>query len=139
MSGPPRASRSSPLSADAPTWIPPEEGKQWEYKDCISCRVVGTDALGLTGLYALRMARPKVSGSAFGMMMIAGIGVGESPYFVSPFSPCGDLVRLDLLQYTDSMYAGFLAGSVVRWNMTPTEILGTFTDQFRGAPPQPGS
>ena len=46
---------------------------------------------------------------------------------------------LGLLQYADNMYAGFLAGSVVRWNMTPTEMLGTFTDQLRGAPPQPGS
>ena len=66
--------------------------------------------------------------------MTSGIGVGESPYFVSLFSPCGDLVRLDLLQYADRMYAGFLAGGVVRWNMTPTEMLGTFTDQLRGAP-----
>ena len=29
------------------------------YLDCISCEVVGTSALGLTGLYALHMSRPK--------------------------------------------------------------------------------
>ncbi|KAI9567808.1 hypothetical protein HD554DRAFT_2103573 [Boletus coccyginus] len=112
MSGPPRAPKSSPPSTsspDSPTWSPSEEGKQWEYKDCISCRVVGTGALGVTGLYALRMARPRAPGSAFGKMMVAGIGVG------------------------------FLAGSVVRWNMTPTEMLGTFTNQFRGASRQRGS
>ncbi|KAF9233567.1 hypothetical protein BU15DRAFT_9404, partial [Melanogaster broomeanus] len=55
------------------------------YNDCISCRVIGTGALGLTGLYALRMARPRAPGSVFGKMVMAGIGVG------------------------------FLAGSVVRW------------------------
>ncbi|KAI9570916.1 hypothetical protein HD554DRAFT_1986377, partial [Boletus coccyginus] len=55
------------------------------YEDCISCRVVGTGALGLTGLYALRMARPRAPGSVFGKTMMAGIGVG------------------------------FLVGSVVRW------------------------
>ena len=136
MSGPPRGSKSSPPSADAPTRTPLEEGKQWEYKDCISCRVVGTGALGLTGLYALHMSRPKAPGSVFGKMMMAGIGVGESPYFRVPFL---SMERPYVSRYTDNMYAGFLAGSVVRWNMTPTEMLGTFTDQFRGAPPQPGS
>lgn len=81
MSGPPRASNSSPSSISS-TGTPstPEEGKQWEYKDCISCRVVGTGALGLTGLCAFRMARPRAPGSVFGKMMMAGIGVGELHY-----------------------------------------------------------
>lgn len=81
MSGPPRASKSSPpstITSDSPALTPPEEGKQWEYKDCISCKVVGTGALGLTGLYALHMARPRAPGSVFGKMMMAGIGIGES-------------------------------------------------------------
>ena len=85
MSGPPRASKPSPSSTsspDTPTWTPSEDGKQWEYKDCISCRVVGTGALGLTGLYALRMSRPRAPGSVFGKIMMAGIGVGESNYFL---------------------------------------------------------
>ncbi|KAN0082778.1 hypothetical protein V8E55_008573 [Tylopilus felleus] len=102
-------SSSAPApSSDSPTWAP-NEGKPREYKDCMSCRIVGTGALGLTGLYALRMARPRAPGSVFEKMMMAGIGVG------------------------------FLAGGVVRWNMTPTEMLGTFNDQLRGAPRQPGS
>ena len=84
MSGPPRASKSLSPSAPSPdsaTWTTSEE-KHWEYKDCISCKVVGTGTLGLTGLYALRMARPQAPGSVFGKMMMAGIGVGESTYFV---------------------------------------------------------
>ncbi|KAF8418247.1 hypothetical protein L210DRAFT_3476328 [Boletus edulis BED1] len=99
MSGPPRASKSA-----SPSTLSSEEVQQWEYKDCISCKVVGTGALALTGLYALRMARSQAPGTVFGKTMMAGIGVG------------------------------FLAGSVVRWNMTPTEMLGTFTDQFRHTP-----
>ena len=85
MSGPPRASKSplSTPSPDPPTWSPSD--KEWEYKDCISCRVVGTGALGLTGLYALRMARPRAPGSAFGKMMMAGIGVGESTLWSRTF------------------------------------------------------
>ncbi|KAG8221659.1 hypothetical protein J3R82DRAFT_1943, partial [Butyriboletus roseoflavus] len=85
MSGPPRASNSPPSSTsslDTPTWTPSAEGKQWEYKDCISCRVVGTGALGLTGLYAFRMARPRAPGSVFEKVLMAGIGVGESSYFL---------------------------------------------------------
>ena len=66
-----------------PTRTPSEEGKRWEYKDCILCRVVGTGALGLTGLYALRMARPQAPGSVFEKKMMAGIGVGEATYFVA--------------------------------------------------------
>lgn len=88
MSVPPRASDPAPPSTSSPDtlpWTPSEEGKQWEYKDCISCRVVGTGALGLTGLYALRMARPQAPGSVFGKTMMAGIGVGESNYFVVSF------------------------------------------------------
>lgn len=86
MSGPPRPSKPSSSSnpPDSPTY-PSEEGKQWEYRDCISCRVVGTGALGLTGLYALHMARPRAPGSIFGKMMMAGIGVGELAYFVLSF------------------------------------------------------
>ncbi|KAG9311254.1 hypothetical protein JVU11DRAFT_8338 [Chiua virens] len=103
MSGPPHVSKSS-SSTDSVAWTP-EEKNQWEYKDCLSCRVIGTGALGLTGLYALGMARPKAPGSVFGKMMMAGIGFG----------------------------------SVVRWNMTPTQMLGAFTDQVRGVPRRSGS
>lgn len=88
MSGPPRASKSSEspstTSRESSAWESSQGEKHWEYKDCISCRIVGTGALGLTGLYALRMARPQAPGSFFGKMMMAGIGVGESTYSLAP-------------------------------------------------------
>ncbi|KIK96845.1 hypothetical protein PAXRUDRAFT_825533 [Paxillus rubicundulus Ve08.2h10] len=91
------------MSSPSSPVLAPEDVKLREYKDCISCRVVGTGALGLTGLYAFRMARPRAPGSVFGKVMMAGIGVG------------------------------FLAGSVVRWNMTPTEMLETLSKQSPSA------
>ncbi|KAF9218875.1 hypothetical protein BS17DRAFT_475041 [Gyrodon lividus] len=106
MSAQPRASSassssSSPTPSSSSSAPPPED--VWEYKDCMSCRVIGTGALGLTGLYAFRMARPRAPGSVFGKVMMAGIGVG------------------------------FLAGSIVRWNMTPTEMLETLSRQSPSA------
>ncbi|KAF8431601.1 hypothetical protein L210DRAFT_3560070 [Boletus edulis BED1] len=85
----------------SPSTLSSEEGQQWEYKDCISCKVVGTGALALTGLYALRMARSQAPGTVFGKTMMAGIGFA------------------------------FLAGGVVRWNMTPHRNARDVTDQFR--------
>ncbi|KAF8839791.1 hypothetical protein BDN67DRAFT_730749 [Paxillus ammoniavirescens] len=102
MSAQPQAS-SPPTSSPSSSVPTPEDVKLREYKDCISCRVIGAGALGLTGLYAFRMARPRAPGSVFGKVMMAGIGVG------------------------------FLAGSVVRWNMTPTEMLQTLSKQSPGA------
>ena len=58
--------------------------------------VESTGALGLTGLYALHMSRPKASGSVFRKMMMSGIGVGESPYFVSPFPLYGTILCISI-------------------------------------------
>ena len=43
--------------------------------DCLSCRIVGSGALGATGLYALNQARPHQPGSLVGKRIMAGIGV----------------------------------------------------------------
>ncbi|KAG6375229.1 hypothetical protein JVT61DRAFT_3442 [Boletus reticuloceps] len=90
MSGPPRASKSA-----SPSTLSSEEGQQWEYKDCISCKVVGTGALALTGLYALRMARSQAPGSVFGKRMMAGIGVGESALQSRCILPRGNPKRFE--------------------------------------------
>ncbi|EGN99621.1 hypothetical protein SERLA73DRAFT_179725 [Serpula lacrymans var. lacrymans S7.3] len=46
------------------------------YKDCLSCRIVGTGALAGTGLYALNMSRARAPGSVMGKRVMAGVGVG---------------------------------------------------------------
>ncbi|KAH9986757.1 hypothetical protein BJV74DRAFT_750689, partial [Russula compacta] len=43
--------------------------------DCLSCRVIGTGALGATGLYALNQARAHQPGSPLGRQIMAGVGV----------------------------------------------------------------
>ena len=43
--------------------------------DCLSCRVIGTGALGATGLYALNQARAHQPGSRVGKRIMAGVGV----------------------------------------------------------------
>ncbi len=43
--------------------------------DCLSCRVIGTGALGATGLYALNQARAHQPGSRVGKQIMAGVGV----------------------------------------------------------------
>src|SRR5260370_41480217 len=43
--------------------------------DCLSCRIIGTGALGSTGLYALNQSRAHQPGSPVGKRIMAGIGV----------------------------------------------------------------
>ncbi|KAH9963795.1 hypothetical protein BC827DRAFT_1112883, partial [Russula dissimulans] len=43
--------------------------------DCLSCRVIGTGALGATGLYALNQARAHQPGSLVGKRIMGGVGV----------------------------------------------------------------
>ncbi len=43
--------------------------------DCLSCRIVGTGALGATGLYAINQARAHQPGSVIGKRIMAGVGV----------------------------------------------------------------
>ncbi|KAI0788231.1 hypothetical protein C8Q74DRAFT_1328775, partial [Fomes fomentarius] len=58
-------------------------------QDCLACRVIGTVALGGVGMYALNQSRAHAPGSVVGKRIMAGVGVCE---------------------------AGFLVGSVLRWN-----------------------
>lgn len=43
--------------------------------DCLSCRIIGTGALGVTGLYAINQARAHQPGSVIGKRIMAGVGV----------------------------------------------------------------
>ena len=43
--------------------------------DCLSCRIIGTGALGATGLYAINQARAHQPGSVIGKRIMAGVGV----------------------------------------------------------------
>ena len=43
--------------------------------DCLSCRMIGTGALGATGLYALNQSRAHQPGSRVGKQIMAGVGV----------------------------------------------------------------
>ena len=52
--------------------LPSRRAVDW---DCLSCRIVGTGALGATGLYALNQARAHQPGSPVGKRIMAGIGV----------------------------------------------------------------
>ncbi|KAH8086018.1 hypothetical protein BXZ70DRAFT_558462 [Cristinia sonorae] len=44
-------------------------------QDCLSCRIIGTGALGATGLYALNQSRAHAPGSPLGKRILAGVGV----------------------------------------------------------------
>ena len=47
------------------------------YQDCTSCRIIGSGALGATGVYALMSSRASAPGSPFGKRIVGGLGVGE--------------------------------------------------------------
>lgn len=45
-------------------------------RDCLSCRIIGTGALGITGIYALNQARPNYPGSPLGKRLLGVTGIG---------------------------------------------------------------
>ena len=59
-------------TTDAPQSSPPQRMPAY---DCLSCRVIGTGALGATGFYALNQARAHQPGSRVGKQIMAGVGV----------------------------------------------------------------
>jgi len=60
---------SIPQASPSPSQQPPGP------VDCLSCRIVGTGALGATGLYAVNQARAHQPGSVIGKRIMAGVGV----------------------------------------------------------------
>lgn len=49
-----------------------------EYQECLSCRIIGTGALGAVGIYALNQSRRHQLGSVVGKRIIAGLGICKS-------------------------------------------------------------
>lgn len=62
---------------------PPQSSKQPGFvdltkpKECLSCRVIGTGALGGVGSYALWQSRATAPGSLGQKRIVAGLGVGK--------------------------------------------------------------
>ncbi|KAF8482487.1 hypothetical protein DFH94DRAFT_727452 [Russula ochroleuca] len=61
-----------PTPPDRQTSSPPSQRVP---ADCLSCRIIGTGALGATGVYALNQARAHQPGSPVGKRVMAGVGV----------------------------------------------------------------
>lgn len=55
-------------------------------KECFTCRLTGTAALGSLGIYALNQSRPRAPGSIMGKRVMAGVGVCTSHSLHS--TPC---------------------------------------------------
>ncbi|KAH8983904.1 hypothetical protein EDB86DRAFT_2811137 [Lactarius hatsudake] len=68
QASPASSSNSNSTSPTGPSQLP-------RPADCLSCRVIGTGALGATGLYAINQARAHQPGSVIGKRIMAGVGV----------------------------------------------------------------
>ena len=70
--------------------ITPQSNKQPGFvdrtrpKECLSCRLIGTGALGGVGSYALWQSRATAPGSLGQKRVVAGLGVGQK----STLLPC---------------------------------------------------
>lgn len=53
----------------------PVRREEKPYQDCMSCRIIGTAALGGVGLAALNKSRAHQPGSVMGKRLMAGMGV----------------------------------------------------------------
>jgi hypothetical protein len=63
--------QTSPTPPDRQATSPPQHAPA----DCLSCRIIGTGALGITGVYALNQARAHQPGSPVGKRVMAGVGI----------------------------------------------------------------
>lgn len=89
---------SGPTAVDANTEAP------GRYSDCLACRVIGTGALGATGIYALNMTRASALGSPLGKRVMGGVGVGTYYSEHRSSTKCSE-------------FAAFLIASAFRWTM----------------------
>ena len=55
-------------------------------KECLSCRLIGTGALGGVGSYALWQSRATAPGSLGQKRVVAGLGVGQKITLLSVLS-----------------------------------------------------
>ena len=52
-------------------------------KECLSCRIIGTGALGGVGSYALWQSRAAAPGSIGQKRVVAGLGVGQKIHVIT--------------------------------------------------------
>lgn len=52
-------------------------------KECLSCRLIGTGALGGVGSYALWQSRATAPGSLGQKRVVAGLGVGQKLHVIA--------------------------------------------------------
>jgi hypothetical protein len=50
--------------------------------ECLSCRIIGSGALGAVGLYALNQSRASAPGSLFGKRILMGLGLCASTWYL---------------------------------------------------------
>lgn len=73
-------------------------------QDCLSCKIIGSGALGAAGLWALQSSRASAPGSVMGKRVVAGVGVCE---YMSAIARSWDRLQLTLI--------GLLAAGAFRW------------------------
>lgn len=91
-------------TAAVATSVEPSTETSGRYKDCLACRVIGTGALGATGIYALNMTRASAPGSPLGKRVMGSVGVGTYALQHKASTTC-------------SSFAAFLIASAFRWTM----------------------
>ncbi|KAI0753214.1 hypothetical protein C8Q80DRAFT_1150817 [Daedaleopsis nitida] len=65
---------SSPSSEDSSQRVGPQAASG-RPQECLTCRIIGTAALGGVGVYALNQSRAHAPGSVVGKRILAGVGV----------------------------------------------------------------
>ncbi|KAI6032706.1 hypothetical protein F5J12DRAFT_796022 [Pisolithus orientalis] len=78
-----------PVPTSPTTQQPPFE------KDCLTCKVIGSTAFAVTGLYALHASRASAPGSIIGKRIMGGVGICESS---RPYPPALHVYFLDCVR-----------------------------------------
>jgi hypothetical protein len=52
-------------------------------QDCLACRIIGSGAIGASGVYALYSSRAAAPGSLIGKRIVGGIGVCKHGFLLS--------------------------------------------------------
>ncbi|KAK0504516.1 hypothetical protein EDD18DRAFT_302643 [Armillaria luteobubalina] len=81
------------------------------YKDCLSCRIIGTGTLTGVGGYALMQSKATAPGTPVQKRIMAGLGVGMN------------LCRTTIVQYATFLPSDivFIIAGITRWFKNPLE------------------
>ncbi|KAI5118196.1 hypothetical protein M0805_005550 [Coniferiporia weirii] len=69
------AAVSSSPSPPSPSHQEQEQVQEKTQQECLSCRIIGSGALGAVGVYALNQSRAHQPGSLAGKRVMAGVGI----------------------------------------------------------------